>query len=45
MKTVELCVDHVAFAAIVPVTFAETVECAGIVLLCAAADMAAMNAP
>lgn len=43
VKTVEFCVAHAAFAAIVPVTFAETVECAGIVPLCAVADMAAMN--
>ena len=45
VKTVEFCVDHAAFAASVPVSFAKTAECAGIVLLCAAADMAAMNAP
>ena len=45
VKTVEFCVDHAAFAAIVLVTFAETAECAGIVPLYAAADMAAMNAP
>ena len=44
-KTVELCVDHAAFAAIVPANFAATVECAGIVPLYAVADMAVMNAP
>lgn len=43
VKTVEFCVDHAAFAAIVPANFAATVECAGIVPLFVAADMAAMN--
>ena len=47
MRTVRQmkCADPAVFAGIVPVIFAETAECVGLVPTCAAADMDAMNAP